>query len=97
MRFMRRTARLYFARPQTRLRGHYVEAAWLALSVGTIAHWVKVKNPKAPAVKREGGGGLGPLIVEVQQIPIYRRNGLRQYLNYFWRLNRVCNGDRQRC
>ena len=22
-------------------------------------HWVKVKNPKAPAVRREAGGGLG--------------------------------------
>jgi hypothetical protein len=25
----------------------------LALSLGRSAHWVKVKNPKMPAVKRE--------------------------------------------
>jgi ATP-dependent DNA ligase len=26
---------------------------------GRSPHWLKVKNPKAPAVKRRGGGGLG--------------------------------------
>ena len=38
---------------QARLRGDRVEAAWLALPLGHSAHWVKVKNPKAPAVTRE--------------------------------------------
>jgi hypothetical protein len=35
------------------LRGHRQQAAGLALSVGRSPHWVKVKKPKAPAVKRE--------------------------------------------
>jgi hypothetical protein len=33
---------------------------------GRSAHWVKVRNPKAPAVKREGRRGLGPLISDIQ-------------------------------
>jgi ATP-dependent DNA ligase len=34
-------------------RRNRVEAPQLALRVRTIAHWIKMKNPNAPAVKRE--------------------------------------------
>jgi hypothetical protein len=35
------------------LRGHRVETAWLLHRSGRSPHWIKVKNPAAPAVKRE--------------------------------------------
>ena len=38
---------------QARLRGDRVEAAWVAVPLGTLSALVKVKNPKAPAVTRE--------------------------------------------
>jgi hypothetical protein len=38
---------------QAWLRGHYFKAPWLADRSGRPPHWVKVKNPKAPAVTRE--------------------------------------------
>jgi hypothetical protein len=53
-------------RLQTRIRGHREQAAWFALAVGRSRHWLKMKDPNAPAVKREErtrsearGGGLG--------------------------------------
>ncbi|HEY2526620.1 MAG TPA: hypothetical protein VGJ20_01530 [Xanthobacteraceae bacterium] len=43
------------ARPQTRLRGHRVEAAHGSLyRSGRSKHWLKIKNSATPAVKREG-------------------------------------------
>jgi hypothetical protein len=38
---------------RARLRGHRVKTARLALPLRPIEHWLKVKNPAAPAVKRE--------------------------------------------
>jgi hypothetical protein len=35
------------------LRGHRQQAAGLDLSPRPIPDWIKVKNPKAPAVRRE--------------------------------------------
>jgi hypothetical protein len=32
---------------------HRGEAAWLALPLGRLRRWIKSKNPKHPAVKRE--------------------------------------------
>ena len=40
-------------RLQARLRGHRVEAPRLAVVSGRTRHWLKFKNPAAPAVKRE--------------------------------------------
>jgi bifunctional non-homologous end joining protein LigD len=55
----RRRRRRLRARLQARLRGHRVEAARLALRSGRSPHWLKVKNPKAPAVKREAEENWG--------------------------------------
>jgi hypothetical protein len=44
---------VYQIRPQARLRRHCVKAAGFAYRSGRVDHWIKVKNPRAPAVKRE--------------------------------------------
>jgi hypothetical protein len=31
-------------------------------------HWIKSKNPNAPAVKREGGRGLGQMVQKGQEL-----------------------------
>jgi hypothetical protein len=38
---------------RARLRRHCVEAAWLAIPARGQDCWIKVKNPEAPAVRRE--------------------------------------------
>jgi bifunctional non-homologous end joining protein LigD len=38
---------------RARLRRHLLEAARLALSLWWVEHWLKIKNPAAPAVNRE--------------------------------------------
>ena len=42
-----------FDRLRYRRAEHCLKAAWLALPSGRSRHWVKSKNPAAPAVKRE--------------------------------------------
>src|SRR5262245_65535270 len=46
-------------RLQARLRGHRVEAARLALPLRRSPDWLKMKNPAAPAVRREADEDWG--------------------------------------
>jgi hypothetical protein len=57
----RRTVRLCFARLSARLRGHRVEAARLALSVGPVAALGEGQEPESAGCNARGGGGLGAL------------------------------------
>jgi hypothetical protein len=62
--------------PQFKLVVRCGDERRLALSLARLPHWVKVKNPKAPAVRREAeedwGGKVGGMAVLRKMLAHYR-------------------------